>query len=230
MAYPVPWSQIPLNIGLNFVLAWATMRSGRVAAARDALRKQSGDAKLDVITIAELGVIQPPPPGVRVLTAISEDLDYPMSKLPDYIVPLGPIVKPYRRLGDADFKLAQWLSRGPTVYVNFGTQLSITASEALELAYTLRNLLDAAETLNYGGKQKMQILWKLKTGKSRRGSEVDWTADWAAVRDVLLPEIEDDRVRVTTWIDANPNSILQSGHVVCSVHHGGANSWAEATM
>jgi hypothetical protein len=93
------------------------------------------------------------------------------------------------------------------------------------MARALKDLMDAADD------RKLQILWKIrrKMLDVNKTKKIEWTGKWEAVRHLLLPYIEADRVRITGWIEADPISIMQSGLVVCSVHHGGANSWSEAT-
>lgn len=105
------------------------------------------------------------------------------------------------------------------MYANLGTQLKITASEALEFALAVRELLDAAD-------KNLQILWKLK----RTTEGFSWDGEWETVRAALLPEIEAGRVRIVPWVKADPCAVLQSGHIVCSVHHGGASSHHEALV
>lgn len=105
------------------------------------------------------------------------------------------------------------------MYANLGTQFRLKPAEALEFSLALRDLLDAA------GKN-LQVLWKLK----RATKGFSWDGEWKAVRDALLPEIEADRVRIVPWIEADPCAVLQSGHIVCSVHHGGASSHHEALV
>ncbi|KAH8886030.1 UDP-Glycosyltransferase/glycogen phosphorylase [Thozetella sp. PMI_491] len=233
-AFPIPPHQVPMNICLNLILAFAVLASDRVQVTTKYLRDRTGDPDLNLITMAEVGIVTPPPPGVRLMVAMSEDLDYPFAKIPDFLVPLGPIVRPFDRLVERDKELAGWLSRGPTLYVNLGTQMALTSSEALEMALALKDVLDGADKLGYGGERKLQIIWKLKRKPTNQQSvdvseDPEWPGDWEAVRDVFIDEMETDRMRITGWIKVNPNSILQSGHVICSLHHGGANSWAEAT-
>lgn len=150
--------------------------------------------------------------------------------LTDVIAPCGPIVRHSQSLAITDPDLNAWLARGPTIYVNLGTQFKITAAEALVFALALRDLLDAAE-------KNLQVMWKVKRrtegseGNQTSGSrELSWDGEWKAVRDALLPEIEADRVRIVSWVDADPCAVLQSGHIVCSVHHGGASSHHEALV
>lgn len=232
LPYPVPFSQVAHNVGLTLIFAMAMLTDTRIKKTRELLRQHAGTEKLQLMTAAELGVIYAPPPGLIIISGFSKDLDYPFEVIPSYINPVGPIVRYAQKLDDIDPSLKKWLSNGPTVYVNLGTQLQMTPSEALEMALALCDLLDAA-----GTSSKMQILWKLKrklhvskenNSRIRDGSKPPWEGEWKAVRGALSEKIEADRVRITSWVEADPCSILQSGHIVCSVHHGGANSHHEA--
>lgn len=222
LPFPIPWSQIPMNAGLTIILIITMLRSTRVKETTKLLRQYTGDEELQFLSIAELGAVQPPPDGVRVMVGLSEDLDFPLPVVPDYIMQCGPIVRYARDLAGLDAALEQWLSRGPTIYVNLGTQLTMTPAQGLELALALRDLLDAA-----GSSSEYQILWKVKQ-EGVKSRELSWAGEWQAIRDTLLPELEGDRVRITSWLETDPCSILMSGHIVCSVHHGGANSHHEA--
>lgn len=44
----------------------------------------------------------------------------------------------------------------------------------------------------------------------------------------ISAEIVNGRVRVVEWLSVDPSAILEAGLVVCSVHHGGSNSFHEA--
>lgn len=222
LPFPIPWTQVPMNIGLTLILILSLLRSTRQKEMTELLRQHVGDEKLQLLTLAELGVVQPPPDGVRVIVGFSEDLDFPFSVIPSYITQCGPIVRYARKLSHVDAALDKWLSRGPTIYVNLGTQLTMTPEQGLEFALALRDFLDAD-----GPSSECQILWKVKQ-EGMKSKELSWAGEWRAVRDILLSEIEADRVRITSWVEADPCCILQSGHIVCSVHHGGANSHHEA--
>jgi hypothetical protein len=67
----------------------------------------------------------------------------------------------------------------------------------------------------------VQVLWKLKTQTAK-----DQDDDTATK--ILQAEVEAGRVRIVSWLKADPSAILRSGSIVCSVHHGGANSYFEA--
>ena len=63
----------------------------------------------------------------------------------------------------------------------------------------------------------IQVLWKLKS---------DVTDD---LNTIIGAEVQADRIRIVRWLDTDPVAILQTGSVACMVHHGGANSFYEAT-
>ncbi len=108
-----------------------------------------------------------------------------------------------------DPEFAAWLQRRPTVLINLGSHTLSESSDAVELAKGVRVVL--------GRHQDLQFLWKLQSVL---------TDDLKAI---LGAEIEGDgRVKIRNWLDMDPVSLLQSGHVICSVHHGGANSFYEA--
>lgn len=180
------------------------------------------------MTANEMGVLRAPPPGLRVLVAISPDLDYPLSVIPPHLIPCGPIVRAVGPLTEGP--LRAWLARGGgrTLYVNLGTHLRADVAEAKEMAGAFRDTLDRAEAVGFG---RLQVLWKLGRKTTMAGEKVErdkFEGEWRGVCDVLRPEIENGRVKVTDWVDAEPKAVLESGGVVCSVNHGGANSFYEA--
>lgn len=224
LPYPIPWSLIPMNIALTFVLVKGALTDTRAKLAARRLREHAGDEKLTVMNVVELG-FNSPPPGLRLMVAFSRDIDYHMDVIPDHILECGPIVRHAQKLADTDSGLNEWLSKGPSIYINLGSQMKTTAVQGLEFALALRDFLDAA-----GPSSGYQILWKVKQEGSKGKEALSWEGEWAAVRETLQPELESDRVRITSWVEADPCSILQSGHVVCSVHQGGANSHNEALV
>jgi hypothetical protein len=182
-----------------------------------------------IMTANELGVLKAAPPGLRILVANSPELDYPFSVLPDHVIPCGPIIRAAPSVKDIDPELAEWLTRGPTVYVNLGTHLTATATEAAEMARALREIILLAEGSEHS---RLQVLWKLKR-KSNEGSSTgmdpkEYPGIWGEIRDVLGPFMYEDRVRITDWVTAEPKSVLESGNIICSVNHGGASSFHEA--
>ncbi|KAF3922903.1 hypothetical protein ABW20_dc0100476 [Dactylellina cionopaga] len=61
----------------------------------------------------------------------------------------------------------------------------------------------------------VQILWKWKEVES-----------YPALVEQYIGENE--RVKIVKWLDNSPMDLLNTGDIVCNVHHGGANSFYEA--
>lgn len=168
-----------------------------------------------------------PPGNFKIIMPSTKEIDYPVNHIPDHYVTCGPIVRASPPLIEADPKMHAWLSQAPTIYMNGGTHLYLTEGNAVEMAKALRSLfnaIDAAPPAEKVRLQGLQVLWKVKM------YEVIFEMEepGCRVHDILGKEIDEKRVRITTWIDAEPMSLLNSGHVVLAVTHGGANSYMEA--
>jgi hypothetical protein len=197
------------------------------------LQQQLG-REITLMTANELGVLKAAPPGLRILCSSSPELDYPFTVLPKHVVPCGPIIRAVQSTGFETSDLQHWLSRGPTVLVNLGTHLTVDATEGIEMAKAFHDLFKDALESRYG--TELQILWKLKRkpgsvstdDTNRTKSPNSFTGPWKGIRDILGHKMDEDRVRITDWLTVEPKSVLESGHVICSVHHGGASSFNEA--
>ncbi len=67
-------------------------------------------------------------------------------------------------------------------------------------------------------KLDVQILWKF----NKVGEYPD---------EGLLPlksYLDSDRMRMPNWLVADPSSLLETGDIIVSVHHGGSNCYHEA--
>ena len=95
-----------------------------------------------------------------------------------------------------------------------GTHFEAYAETLREQAIGLHMLLEA--------RPDIQVLWKLKAEKVTENSGRE------SVNNILEEELKSGRVRIEGWLKADPVAIMTSGHVVCAVHHGGANSYFEA--
>ncbi|KAL6824720.1 UDP-Glycosyltransferase/glycogen phosphorylase [Trichoderma sp. SZMC 28015] len=230
MPFPLPIHLIPANIALNFVAVYMLLTAQRVKNAQILLKHRVGE-NIQLMTANELGVLKPAPAGLRILVANSADLDYPFNILPSHVIPCGPIIRPSLDLGKVDQSLEIWLAREPTVYVNLGTHLAMTKSEAIEMAAAFRQFLDMADARG----RKLQILWKLKIKGVANEDKVAPSSPqqheddvYNAIRRHLGKEMDNDQIRLTNWVTAEPKSVLESGHIICSVNHGGASSFNEA--
>ncbi|GJN76658.1 hypothetical protein PLIIFM63780_000144 [Purpureocillium lilacinum] len=206
--FPVPWYQIPLvyymvrKMFLNDSDTWMLQHASRM--------KES--INTDYADWAYISIV--PPEGLKVLLATRPEIDFPFDVIPEHMVPCGPILRPVQAVGDADPDLAKWLAQRPTVFVNLGTHASVTVKKAIQMAKALKRLLERAAK----EQTEMQVLWKLhRRGDYRMSSVSD-----------ALGEKWSGSVRITDWLDVGPTAILESGHIACSVNHGGANSFFEA--
>ncbi|KAH8879605.1 glycosyltransferase family 1 protein [Thozetella sp. PMI_491] len=214
--YPVPWYLIPLNIYYTILAIVLYLSDGRRVQAERHLEKETG-AKALMISDLVLN----PPSGVKLLVSIKEEVDFPLRNIPKHIIPCGMITRPALPVSESDAELERWLTRGPTVYVNLGSHTKATEDEAVEMALAFQVLLDRAASKP--SLSDLQILWKLK-----KKQEYGVSAPGCRIHEVLSKELDQDRVRIVGWVTAEPVAVLQTGQVICSVNHGGANSFAEA--
>ena len=146
---------------------------------------------------------------IQYIYPAAPELDFPL-ECPPNVTLCGPILLPVEPVSQADSNLNAWLKRAPTVLIHFGSHFVADLNFAHEMAGAIRVLLDKCPDT--------QVLWKL----IKHGA---YNNDFSKV---LNRELSTDRVRITGWLEAEPLAILQTGHVSCVVHHGGATSYYEA--
>lgn len=154
------------------------------------------------------------------------ETDYPCY-IPPNVTGCGPILLPVLPVSKYDPNLQSWLERAPTVLINLGTHIRMDDTMAREFAAGLKIALDR--------KPDLQILWKLKTSgglampsKVKSGSGFQGEGIKKESLNAISEEVSSDRVKIVEWMSADPLAVLQTGHIVCSVHHGGSNSFHEA--
>ncbi|CAG9990345.1 unnamed protein product [Clonostachys byssicola] len=160
-----------------------------------------------------------PPKGLKIILPSNSHNDFPFSVVPDHIVSCGPIVRVAKPVEETDPDLAAWLKRRPTVFINLGSHVIYDKDATSELTAAVHSLLDEAKK----AKQEIQVLWKMN--KSAGGHE---GGQKSAVSSAMNGHAENDRIRIVDWLETEPISILRSENVICSVNHGGANSYFEA--
>ena len=198
---PVPWYLVLANIYLYLRLIGVFLFAPRFRAM-ERCRKLAG-------LVGRYPVTQLWKVDEEYLCPSLPELEAPFIFVPKNVTACGPIMVPVRVFAESDPGFAGWLQRRPTVLINLGSHTLSEGSDAVELAKGVRVML--------GRHQDLQVLWKLQSVL---------TDDLKAI---LGAEIEGDgRVMVRNWLETDPVSLLQSGHVICSVHHGGANSFYEA--
>jgi hypothetical protein len=178
-------------------------------------------------------------PGQKILVANRPEIEFPMV-VPQHVTPCGPVMRPAPSVAEVDPELDAWLRRGPTVFISLGTHRFMDEDEAVEMAEVVRRVLDADDerkSEDVGGvRGRLQVLWKLKKvetdqnyGSLKQYVGKDFgTEPGGRIHGVLGEALDSDRVRVVDWVKPQPSAVLQTGQVVCSIHHGGANSFNDA--
>ena len=144
------------------------------------------------------------------LAGCMPEADLPLSSMPPNVTSCGPVAIDAATAGEQDPEMAAWLARAPTLLVNLGSAVVYTESAAKIMCEALATVLD---------KTKVQVVWKLQT-----------TKDYDTQDALQLAEkyIQNGRLRIENWLAVDPMSLLNTGHIVVSVHHGGANCYNEA--
>ena len=213
--YPVPWYLTPLNAYYVLYTAKAFWSDGHKHKVQQYLASHAGATLRTPVDL-----LRNRPPGLKVLVSTLPELDFPVV-VPPHVSPCGPILRVAPSVSETDPGLERWLARGPTVYVNLGSICRLTEDQALELALALKTVLQTYRRQSVA--PRLQVLWKLK-----KGGEYEVLDSGCRIHGALGNEINADEVRIVDWLDAEPIAVLQTGHVACSIHHGGANSFNEA--
>ncbi|OJJ51180.1 hypothetical protein ASPZODRAFT_55950 [Penicilliopsis zonata CBS 506.65] len=199
--FPLPWSLLFQNM----YLAIQVVKAYRNSPIMKDLNSYRNDRGLPGPVPIFSGLRNP---RIHFVLACTPEIDYPCHITERYIG-CGPILRPFRSIAVESPDLAAWLAKAPTVLINLGSHVVYDAEGVRQCVEGIRVLLDC--------RSDVQVLWKMKT---------------EAKSDVVLDELVDasftERVRIESWLDVDPACILQSGNVICMVHHGGANSYNEA--
>lgn len=199
--FPLPWHLVMVNIYLLIRLNIVFLFSSKLRVMARC-KKAAGLAGNSVMALwrADEEYLCPSLP----------ELESPSMLVPGNVTACGPIMVSTRPVGERDFELARWLQRHRTILVNLGSHIVSESSDALELAKAI--------TVIVNRHHDVQVLWKLKSAVT------------GELKALLGPELKKTgRVKIESWLEPDPVSLLRSGHVACSVHHGGANSFYEAT-
>lgn len=196
--YPIPWKLLPLNIYLRLRFTIAYLMD-QEAKSRRAYYQTKGIQNRDhFLTIRK----------VPWVTMTIPEAGLPLV-VPKEVFECGPIVLDVAKVEDESPELHDWLSRAPTVLINLGSLMKYDETRAEVMAQAIYRVLKATS---------VQILWKF-TKLGDYGDE--FLQPLQHFKDI-------HRVRFSTWLEVEPISLLQSGRIVLSVHHGGANSYHEA--
>lgn len=206
--YPVPWYLILANIYLTIRVVLSRLFSPLLKELI-AYRNACG------VPGRTPSIFQGFGPDVHVLLPSTPETDFPFV-IPSNFTACGPMVLPVLPVSQTHPELDSWLRSGPTVLVNLGSHILFDEAFAEEFATGLRILLDR--------RPDVQVLWKLKTqGQIRERLQ---TKNGAF--EVIAKELTNGRVRIEDWLPTDPIAILETGHIICMIHHGGSNSYHEA--
>ncbi|KAK4143189.1 uncharacterized protein C8A04DRAFT_37726 [Dichotomopilus funicola] len=224
--FPVPLKQIPLNIFYVFYQIYHSITDRTIKTAATHIKAETG-ARL--ITFTDL--LLKPRPDDKVLVSNRPEIEFPLAVIPKHLFPCGPVIRPVPPVKDVDPELDVWLARGPTVFISLGTHRFMKEDEALEMAGAIKQLLDAGDAhkgdIVEGVSGKLQVLWKLKRHRPSEPKLYE-VGPGSKVYEVLRPAIEADRLRIVDWVKPEPSAVLMAKTVVCSINHGGANSFHDA--
>lgn len=154
---------------------------------------------------------------LAVILASRPEYEYPCF-LPRKFILCGPIIRPFAPIAEEHPDLAHWLAQCPTVLINLGSIAQFSPIIEREFASAVRLILEV--------RGRAQVLWKLPRPAASTSPSGKITDPEAL--EILSYFLDQDRLRTVTWLPMEPSCLLQSGHVKCVVHHGGANSYHEA--
>ncbi|EPS45087.1 hypothetical protein H072_900 [Dactylellina haptotyla CBS 200.50] len=144
--------------------------------------------------------------GAPQITPCLPDIDYPCKFDEEVVTNCGPIIFPSSI--EAGDPLLLWIKQAPTVLINLGTHCNFPEKHAVEVLKGIQTVTEKIPVV--------QILWKWK--------EVERHAE------LVEKHIgkDNNRVKIVKWLENSPMDLLNTGDIVCNVHHGGANSFYEA--
>jgi hypothetical protein len=157
------------------------------------------------------------------ITVTTEGASIPADYIPPNVTVTNPIILSVAPASQQDPELVEWLKKAPTVLINLGSTVMVSSLANLSLVLTKQYneaqasvmVLAVAKVLD---QLDVQFLWKF----NKHGNYSD---------NVFLPVqryLEDGQLKLEKWLTVDPTSILETGLVVASVHHGGANCYNEA--
>ncbi|KAK8136774.1 hypothetical protein PG984_004714 [Apiospora sp. TS-2023a] len=203
LPYPVPWSKIPENILLNVRFIWSMLFMPDIQEKRDFLKAHGLTDPLNFLRLHR--------PDVPWLTQTTPGASLPVDVVPQNVTCTGPMTLSLGSAAEQDEELATWLARVPTILINLGGGFVYPESYALAMAQAIAKLLQDLPL-------PVQVLWKCR----KDGSYGD------DFMQSIVPFTNSGRLRVENWLGAEPLSLMETGNVIVSVHHGGAGCYHEA--
>ncbi|KAH8658004.1 hypothetical protein BX600DRAFT_488766 [Xylariales sp. PMI_506] len=130
----------------------------------------------------------------------------PLDYVPENVTIASPISINLIPVEEQDIELVAWLKKGPTILVNLGTTTLYNEERTTMMLATIIKTLDA--------QSEFQVLWKYLPEKEFEDRE--------DLFEPAQPYVQSGRLIITKWLTVDPPSLLDSGLIHTSVHHGGA--------
>ncbi|KAJ5579507.1 uncharacterized protein N7459_005492 [Penicillium hispanicum] len=199
-AFPVPWRLVLANIFLAFkaAVAFSSAKSG----------PNMPQSEKDPEARSPFPLRHAYSEHSLHLTPAFREMDFPL-EIQKNVISCGPIYRHCSPLSYSEPELDEWL-RSPTVLISLGSHVKPTETVAVQMAKGIKMVFHESPGL--------QVLWKL---------QYDWESS-KGFQTVLGALIAAGSVKVVSWIQSEVMAVLQTGHIVAYVHHGGANSYFEA--
>ncbi|VUC30699.1 unnamed protein product [Clonostachys rosea] len=198
--FPLSWKDLAANLYITIRLGYHLVNSPILAAKRAFLAEKGINNTIEISFVIK---------DVPVLASTLKEANVPMEYYPPYLKFCGHVAMSPTPAAEQNPEIVSWLAQRPTILINLGSLFVYNQQRAQAMADALATLL--AET-------DFQVLWKFKK-LGDYGDEV-----FAG----LEKYIENGRIRIETWLETEPAALLETGHIVLSVHHGGANTYHEA--
>ncbi|RFU76259.1 glycosyltransferase family 1 [Trichoderma arundinaceum] len=203
LAFPVPWKDLSTNMYQQLYFIINFIMSPAIKNKRSWLQAQGIPRAVNLFETFRQDV-----PWIAMSYP---EAGYPLEYIPDNFRVVGPVVLDTAPAETQSAELAGWIKKAPTILVNLGSGFRYEELRAGVMAEAIAAVLDAAD---------VQILWKMR--KSQEYSD-----------DFLGPVkeyIDNGRLRLESWLDVDPASLYNTGDIVVSVHHGGANCFYETVL
>ncbi|RYP66536.1 hypothetical protein DL770_008778 [Monosporascus sp. CRB-9-2] len=206
--YPVPWSRIPENIYLNLRYFYALFRMPHYRATQKFLESKGLTDRVSWFNLHN--------PDVPWFSQTLPGASTPLDVIPPNVTCTGPISLSLSTAEEQSPALARWLAHSPTVLINLGNVFSWTENHATAMAQAVADVLHERTDL--------QVLWKFR----KAVVDAEGTIYGDEFASPVRPFLKSGRVKMEPWLEVDPTSLLETGHIVASVHHGGAGCYHEA--
>ncbi|KAI1146535.1 hypothetical protein F4825DRAFT_440482 [Nemania diffusa] len=206
--YPIPWLKMPENIYLNLRYFFSMLRMSHFKDAAKFLDSKGLTNPVNWYNLHHANVPW--------LTQALPGASTPLDVIPANVTFTGPILLSISSAEEQSAVLADWVARAPTLLVNLGSLFVWSEGQAAVMAQALAYIM--LENLD------LQVLWKFhKAPIDSSGTEYS-----NGFSEPLRPFLENGRLKLQSWLEVDPTALMETGHIVASVHHGGAGCYHEA--